>query len=123
MKNTLVLILALLLAGCNVTAFNVFAYDPYAAMQPTSTQAATVTATLTEMHKYEGIKTATPTPETACTVTAAEALHLRSGPGTGYSVIGYLSPGDLLTVTQDSGAWLHVAAGDLTGWVHSEYCR
>lgn len=114
------LLLPLFVLACSLT--DVANYSPYGTLAAYETETAAAAVTVTETQVYERIETAT--PARSCTVTAAEALHLRSGPGTGYSVIGYLSPGDLLTVADERGAWMAVTTpGDLTGWVHSEYCR
>jgi uncharacterized protein YgiM (DUF1202 family) len=69
--------------------------------------------------------TATPTPAPkSCQVTAAEALNLRSGPGTSYPVIAWLQPGDVLTITQQSNGWVQVTTPTgAAGWVNSNYCK
>lgn len=53
-----------------------------------------------------------------CTVTA-DALHIRSGAGVTYSVIGYLKAGDIVTVVNQRGAWYDIGVG----WIHSNYCK
>ena len=60
-----------------------------------------------------------------CTITAFETLNLRAGPGTAEAVKAVLSKGDQLTILPDppQGAWIHVRAGDLTGWINSKYCK
>lgn len=127
MKNIFVLFLALLLAGCNVTAFNVFSYDPYAAMQPTSTQAApTVTATAEPTEPWFSSTPTTDQLVSKCTVTAPEALNLRSGPGTQYTVISWLEAGESLTRLPSSpaGLWWKVTTADnRTGYVNSNFCK
>ena len=67
--------------------------------------------------------TATPTHETTCTVTAAEALNLRAGPGTSYQVIDWLKPGQVLTVIDQAGTWIQVTTPTgAAGWVNLIYC-
>ena len=66
--------------------------------------------------------TATPTPHN-CTVTAPDALNLRSGPGVGFDVIGWLYYGDTLRTVGASGAWLEVDTLAGRGWVHGSYCK
>jgi uncharacterized protein YgiM (DUF1202 family) len=60
-----------------------------------------------------------------CTVTALEALNLRQSPGTSSAVIATLKHGDLLTILPQpaQGVWIPVRAGDLEGWIHSNYCE
>jgi N-acetylmuramoyl-L-alanine amidase len=66
----------------------------------------------------------TATPARSCTVTAPDALNLRSGPGTQYPVKAWLRSGDVLGIRSVAGAWLNVETGDgRTGWVHGSYCR
>lgn len=61
--------------------------------------------------------TDTPAPND-CTVTA-QSLHVRSGAGVSYSVIGYLYAGEIVAIQTQRGAWLDIGAG----WVHSKYCE
>jgi uncharacterized protein YgiM (DUF1202 family) len=63
--------------------------------------------------------------ETTCTVTALEALNLRESPGTSSAVIATLKHGDLLTILPQpaQGVWIPVRAGDLEGWINSNYCE
>jgi uncharacterized protein YgiM (DUF1202 family) len=67
-----------------------------------------------------------PTPETVtCTVTAFEALNLRSAPGTSAAVITTLAHGDLLTILPEPAQdnWIYVRAGDHQGWINQTYCK
>lgn len=120
MKRYLVCILALLLTACADLAN----YNPYAALYtptPSSTPAATVTATAAF---HDGMPIGTPTPPVLCTVIVSEALNLREGPGTSYAVIGYLSPGDILEITQQAQGWDYVTTPTgAAGWVNSSFCQ
>jgi uncharacterized protein YgiM (DUF1202 family) len=49
----------------------------------------------------------------------AEALHVRSGAGVSFAVVGYLKAGDIVTIQNQRGAWLDTGAG----WIHSKYCE
>ncbi len=62
-------------------------------------------------------------PET-CKVNAAN-LNVRSAPNPDADVIAWLHAGDLLTIQNDPpvNGWIHVQAGDLTGWINSIYCK
>jgi uncharacterized protein YgiM (DUF1202 family) len=62
--------------------------------------------------------TATDPGPNLCTVTA-EALHVRSGAGVSFAVVGYLKAGDIVTIQNQRGAWLDTGAG----WIHSKYCE
>ena len=54
-----------------------------------------------------------------CVVTAG-TLNVRSGPGTGYAVIGTLSKGTKVNVVSTSGSWSKINSPK-TGWVASQY--
>ena len=106
MKKVLtVLFLCLTLAAC---------LDTSAALQ----QPATRTPTATNTTQATASTTATEPAPMTCTVTA-EALHVRSGAGLSYAVIGYLYAGDIVTIKTQRGAWLDIGAG----WVHSHFCE
>ncbi|MGW7001846.1 SH3 domain-containing protein [Streptomyces sp. NPDC054933] len=64
------------------------------------------------------------------TQVTADGVRLRTGPGTGYGVVGLLYYGDAVTITQCSGGWDRVylasdSAGGLgsgsAGWVYGSY--
>jgi cell wall-associated NlpC family hydrolase len=50
-----------------------------------------------------------------------DGLRLRSGPGTSYEVISTLYEGEELDVLEKQEGWAKVRAGDLEGWVYTEY--
>lgn len=61
-----------------------------------------------------------------CKVIALEALNLRSGAGVSFGVIGWLLPGELLTLTNTParGAWIEVITETgAKGWINSNYCE
>ena len=41
-------------------------------------------------------------------VVTSKQLHLRKKPGTGHQIIGVLHKGDVITVKETRGAWMHV---------------
>lgn len=55
----------------------------------------------------------------AHTVTV-DVLNVRSGPGTGYSIVGTLRKGAVVNVIGTSGAWSKINS-PLTGWVYTAY--
>lgn len=63
--------------------------------------------------------------ETVGLITASPSLNVRSGPGTGYRVIGSLYTGDQVAVLDSAAGWYQVrfaqGAGAVTGWVSSSY--
>jgi len=69
--------------------------------------------------------TETAIPADTCTVTAQTSLNLRKDPGTDAAGIAVLSHGDLVTILDDpqSGNWIKVRAGSITGWINSTYCK
>ncbi|MDN5786427.1 SH3 domain-containing protein [Pseudorhodobacter sp.] len=49
-------------------------------------------------------------------------LNLRTGPGSGYSILRRIYPGDRVRLLDAQGAWRKVALGnDLVGWAHGRY--
>lgn len=50
----------------------------------------------------------------------ASSLNVRSGPGTGYSIVGTLSNGTAVTVTGTSGDWSKISSPK-AGWVLTAY--
>jgi uncharacterized protein YgiM (DUF1202 family) len=59
-------------------------------------------------------------------VIAQEALNLRDGPGLSFVVIGWLSPGEQLTLTNTpaQGSWIQITTeSNLMGWINSNYCK
>lgn len=55
------------------------------------------------------------------TVTAKSGLNVRSGAGTGYSILGTLPYGTSVTVTGTSGGWSAIQYSGRTGYVSSNY--
>ena len=106
MKKVLtVLFLCLTLAAC---------LDTSAALQ----QPATRTPTATNTTQATASATATEPAPMTCKV-IADALHVRSGAGVSYSVIGYLKAGDIVTIEGTRGDWYDIGAG----FIHSKYCK
>lgn len=55
------------------------------------------------------------------TVTA-DSLRIRSGPGTGYEVVGSLKEHNTVTILSSSSGWLKVKTSNgITGWVSDDY--
>ncbi|WP_347862223.1 N-acetylmuramoyl-L-alanine amidase [Salimicrobium sp. PL1-032A] len=54
-------------------------------------------------------------------IVTGDPLNVRSGPGTGYEVISKFSAGTTVTVHAESGSWLQVSHGNVTGYIHSYY--
>lgn len=76
-------------------------------------------ATLTPTPQPTDNPTATEPAPMQCKVTAG-ALHVRSGAGVEYAVIGYLRAGEIVTVKTQRGTWFEIGADR---WVHSKYCE
>lgn len=60
------------------------------------------------------------TSGTAGTVKGSD-VRLRSGPGTGYAILGTYSNGTALTIEGTSGSWTKVTIGGVSGYMHSDY--
>src|SRR5262245_19251487 len=58
--------------------------------------------------------------QTSVRVTAS-ALNVRSGPGTGYSIIGQIFNGQKYVRIASSGEWRKIWYDHRVGWVHSAY--
>jgi hypothetical protein len=98
---------------------------------PSATQTATVTPTAIATASPSLTHTATPTPTdssttapsppvVACTFTIIpSSINLRSGPGTGYAIVGYGYAGEVLTVSarNSSGDWLQIELVERDAWV------
>ncbi len=111
-KKILVMLLLFFVQACAPMG-----YDPYAIP---------ATATISDYQPDIVIASSTPTPQArTCEVIAAQALNLRAGAGVNNSVIAWLVPGDVLTITntQPKGAWIEVTSADRTGWINSNYCK
>jgi uncharacterized protein YraI len=57
------------------------------------------------------------------TVTANSGLNVRSGPGTGYKVIGSLSKGQKVRIGSRTSGWYNIYFGDHGGWVSDQYLQ
>ena len=60
-------------------------------------------------------------PLAAESVRTTSRLNLRQEPSTSSARVELLEVGRTLEVIQRRGVWLRVKAGELEGWVHSEY--
>ncbi len=61
-------------------------------------------------------------PRSGVVTTQRLRLNVRSGPGTGYKVIGKLDKGDKVTVVSEKDGWYEIElSGGKTGWCTSEY--
>jgi hypothetical protein len=52
---------------------------------------------------------------------ARTSLNVRSGPGTGYSVVDVLRPGQNVTVTRRSSGWCYLVKSGPDGWSSCSY--
>lgn len=55
------------------------------------------------------------------TMQATANVNIRSGPGTNYSIVGWLSKGGLITRTGITGSWTQVSYNGKTAYIHSGY--
>jgi uncharacterized protein YgiM (DUF1202 family) len=82
------------------------------------------TAQLSWRRIGEGAALESPTGERTVTVTGAQYLNVRSGPGVQFSPIGYLMRGQTVSVVGRStnAEWLQVQlANGETGWINRRY--
>jgi uncharacterized protein YraI len=81
------------------------------------------TTTMTDTATSAADTTVSSSVASGCSVTvAASSVNLRSGPGTGYSVLGYAFRGENLTVggTNPASGWLLVGTDAGSGWMAGE---
>lgn len=57
------------------------------------------------------------------TVTAAEALHIRSQPNEKASVVGYLHNGEQVIIMRSTGAWWKIRTATVDGYSKAEYLQ
>jgi len=65
----------------------------------------------------------TGTVSAAGTVQATANVNVRSGPGTGYSILGVLAKGGTVQKTGVSGSWTQVVYNGKTAYVSSQYLK
>lgn len=77
-------------------------------------------STISKASAKAAVKTTSASSGTA--VVTASSLRIRSGPGTGYEVVGSLQSGNKVTLLLRQGEWSRVrTAGGTAGWVSSGY--
>jgi len=57
----------------------------------------------------------------AATAFASSTVNVRSGPGTGYAVVGVLRPGQRVDIDYCKGAWCLIEQRGPDGWVNANY--
>ncbi|WP_288219169.1 SH3 domain-containing protein, partial [uncultured Clostridium sp.] len=65
--------------------------------------------------------TTTPSTSTTGTIKVNNALNVRSGAGTSYSVIGSLKNGATVEIVETSGSWYKIKYGSGYGYVSKDY--
>jgi len=70
----------------------------------------------------------TPAPAAPQTITVyvntpGSTLNVRSGPGTGYAILGSLKHGDKITVTDEGGDWYKLTFNGKTGYVSKAWTK
>ena len=53
-------------------------------------------------------------------VNVSSHLNMRSGAGTGYSIVSSLSNGETVNILEKSGSWYHISHNGITGYVSAE---
>lgn len=57
----------------------------------------------------------------AASAYASSTVNVRSGPGTGYAVVGVLRPGQRVEIDYCKGAWCLIEQRGPDGWVNANY--
>ena len=68
-----------------------------------------------------GTTTPPPTVRTGKVVNCTTSVNVRSGPGTGYAILGSAKKGATYTVTGQSGSWYKIDYNGKTGYISSTY--
>lgn len=93
--------------------------DPVADQTPPTTEPPATEPPATEPPATEPEK---PQPQNwTGTVKVNDLLRVRSGPGTSYSVVGYLSPNERVTITEQSASGSMTWGKTAKGWVSMDY--
>ncbi len=111
-------ILALFMAGC------IQKIEPPAAAEATRTppQAAHVAQATTATRTPPQATEARSVTCSVLTGQAAGTLHVRACAAVTCAAVGYLAEGETVTILE-AGAWHKVKAGNVTGYVNSEFCK
>ena len=75
---------------------------------------------------YSYIRLSSSAPATSKTGTvnvSSGTLNVRSGPGTGYSVVGSLKKGNQVTITGTAGSWYQIQFSGTTAYVSTSYVK
>ncbi|MBV6400843.1 MAG: hypothetical protein CNIPEHKO_01137 [Anaerolineales bacterium] len=112
-KKTLLLLAPIFLLACGFSRSAMFV-TPDPIPSPTAAQVESPTTSPTHPQPTQQV----------CTVSAESFLHVRESPGVDGVVIGWLKAGEVIPILNDQpvGNWIHIQAGDLKGWVNSNYC-
>lgn len=67
----------------------------------------------------------TPTPlnKTGKVVNISSSLNIRSGAGTGHSIVGTLHNGATVNIVEKSGDWYHISHNGVNGYVSAQYLQ
>lgn len=57
----------------------------------------------------------------ALAAVATSSVNVRTGPGTGYSIVDTLRPGETVAINGQSGGWCRVSKAGPDGWVSCAY--
>lgn len=118
-RKLILLLSACFLLACGGISRSAFLTEPNPLPSPTAPQVEILPTSPTPPPPHPQ-----PTHPVNCTVTA-ESLHVRGAAGVDGVVIGWLKAGQTVTILNDqpAGDWIHIQAGDLTGWINSIYCE
>ena len=69
--------------------------------------------------------TPTPTPvnKHGKVINISSSLNIRSGAGTGHSIVGTLHNGETVDIIEKSGDWYHISHNGITGYVSAQYLQ
>ncbi|MFZ1466851.1 MAG: SH3 domain-containing protein [Anaerolineae bacterium] len=114
------------LAGDETTATVMPTTRPLPSVTPLPTATATLAPTLTAVSATATATVAPGAVTPAVTVIGDAAIHVRSGPGTAYPIVGRLLPAVAAKVSgrDDNGAWWQITLpGGQRGWVAASLVR
>lgn len=119
----LILLLALAAMACNATQAPSWTATPSPTARPT--MAAIDDRALTAIRTTAPAAIPTQAPP-ACIVTTGQPgglLFLRAEPRRNSRALTTLTEGQRLQPMATAGAWVNVQAGELAGWINTQYCK
>ncbi|MBE6047672.1 MAG: SH3 domain-containing protein, partial [Clostridium sp.] len=82
-----------------------------------------VTKEYIQKGSVQAIDSSTSSSKKGKVVNISSSLNIRSGAGTGHSIVGRLTNGATVDILGKNGGWYHVNSNGVTGYVSAEYLK